>query len=63
MLNNKQSLILCGVVAVSFFVFGVLDILDNYIVKAILTLAFLLVIANFFYVNLRSKKESQDDIN
>ena len=63
MLNNKQSLLLCGIVAVSFFVFGVLDILDNYIVKTILTIAFLVIIINFFYLNLKTKQEQKDDTN
>ncbi|WP_445737087.1 hypothetical protein [Mariniflexile sp.] len=62
MLNDKQSLILCGVVAVGIFVSGLLDILDNYVVKTILTIIFLLVIVNFFIVNSKSKNEGQKDL-
>lgn len=62
MLNDRQSLILCGFVAVGIFVSGILDVLDNYIVKTILTIIFLMILANFFIVYSKSKKEEQNDL-
>ena len=50
MLNDKQSLILCGILAVGFFVSGLLEFLDNYIVKTVLTLIFLVILTNPFIV-------------
>lgn len=63
MLNDKQSLLLCGVMAGGIFVSGILDILDNYVVKTILTIIFLVIIANFFIVHSKSKKEEQNHLN
>ncbi|CAH8290116.1 hypothetical protein EV196_107190 [Mariniflexile fucanivorans] len=62
MLNDRQSLILCGIIAGGFFVSGVLEILDNYIVKTVLTILFLVLIINFFVVYSKSKKEKQNDL-
>lgn len=63
MLNNKQSLILCGLMTGGIFITGILDILDNYIVKTILTIIFILIISNMIYVFTKSKKEEQNDLN
>jgi len=51
MLNDKQALILTGLMVVGIFVTGILDILDHYIVLTILTIIFLAIIINIFYVN------------
>ncbi|MCF7568545.1 hypothetical protein L3X37_09230 [Sabulilitoribacter arenilitoris] len=56
MLNDKQTLILSGLMVGGIFVTGVLDILDNFIVLTILTIVFLAVVINIFYVNRASKK-------
>ena len=56
MLNDKQSLALSGLMAGGIFVAGILEILDNFIVLTILTIIFLAVIINIFYVNRISKK-------
>lgn len=56
MLNDKQTLVLSGLMAGGIFVTGVLEILDNFIVLTILTIVFLAVIINIFYVNRISKK-------
>ena len=50
MLSDKQTLILCGVLAASIFVSGILQILSNFIVLTILTILFLAIIANIVYV-------------
>ena len=62
MLNDRQSLILCGFIAIGFFVSGILDILDNYLVKTILTILFLVIIANFLVVFTKSKNEEQEGL-
>ena len=62
MLNDKQSLILCGILAVGFFVSGLLEFLDNYIVKTVLTLIFLVILTNAFIVYNKRKKEEQNNL-
>jgi hypothetical protein len=63
MISNKQSLLLCGIMAGGIFVSGVLEILNNYIVKTILTIIFSMIILNIFIVYSKSKKEKQNDLN
>lgn len=60
MLNDKQSLLLCGLIIGGIFVCGILEILDNYIVKTILTIIFLVIIVNIFIANSKSEKEEQN---
>ncbi|WP_308993380.1 hypothetical protein QLS71_011380 [Mariniflexile litorale] len=62
MLSDRQSLILCGVVVIGVFISGLLDILDNYIVKTILTIIFLMILVNFFMVYSKSKKKKEDNL-
>ncbi|SFZ92476.1 hypothetical protein SAMN05428642_102748 [Flaviramulus basaltis] len=64
MLNNKQSLILSGIMAGSVFVFGIIDLLDNFVVLTVLTLIFFTIIINLFYVSSKQKedKQEQDDL-
>ena len=50
MINDKQSLILCGVMAAGLFVGGILDILDHYIMLTILTLVFSVIVINSFFL-------------
>jgi hypothetical protein len=57
MLTDRQSLQLCGLLGVIIFVAGVLNILDNFIVKTVLTVIFLLIITNIIIVNSRKQKE------
>jgi hypothetical protein len=63
MISNKQSLLLCGIMAGGIFVSGVLEILNNYIVKTILTIIFSMIILNIFIVYSKSKKEKENDLN
>ena len=60
MLNDKQTLTLSGLMAIGIFVTGVLEILDNFIVLTILTIIFLIIIANIFYTVFSIKKEEKD---
>ena len=63
MLRDKQSLMLCGLMAGGTFVAGILDILDNFVVKTILTIIFSAIIINLFLTHTKSKKDEQTDIN
>lgn len=57
MLTDKQSLILCGLLAFGIFVSGLLDILDNFITKTILAILFLIILINLIITH--SKKERE----
>jgi len=48
MLTDRQSLILCGLMAVGIFVGGLLDILGNFLMLTILTIIFLAILVNLF---------------
>ena len=60
MLTDKQSLILCGLMAMGIFVTGILNVLQNFIVLTILTIIFLAIIVNLFFWK-HPKKESNDE--
>ncbi len=57
MLSNKQSLALTGFMVAGIFVFGILDVLDNFLVLTILTLVFFAVVINLFYANYKHKQD------
>ncbi|MDA9343757.1 hypothetical protein N9E81_02110 [Algibacter sp.] len=63
MLNDKQSLILTGLMVAGIFIFGVLDILENFVVLTILTIVFFTVVINIFYskFKLEETTQKQDD--
>lgn len=63
MLNDRQSLLLCGFLIGIYFVSGVLDILDNYAIKTLLAIVFLVVVANLVYVNSKTHKRNESDEN
>ncbi|TYA55986.1 hypothetical protein [Formosa maritima] len=48
MLTDKQSLILCAIVVFGFSISGMIGILDNYVIVAVLVILFLLIIINIF---------------
>ena len=56
MLNDSQSLILCGCIAASIFVTGILGILDNFIVLTVLTFMLITFAVNL-YMSSKSKEE------
>lgn len=60
-LNDKQSLLLCGVMAAGIFIGGMLDILNNFIVLTILTLVFLAIIINLLFLKKDSEKEEEQN--
>lgn len=47
-LTDKQSLILCTVVVLGFSISGIIGILGNYVIVAVLLILFLLVVINLF---------------
>jgi len=61
MLTDKQSLILTGFMIGGIFIFGVLDILQNFIVLTLLTILFLIIIINMFLLKSKTKKEIQEE--
>jgi hypothetical protein len=61
MLSDKQSLILCGILAAGIFVTGILNILDNFIVLTVLTIIFLVIIGNLLYVQSQEKEDTSED--
>ncbi|WP_338358228.1 hypothetical protein [Yeosuana marina] len=61
MLTDKQSLILCGLLGVGIFVSGILEVLDNFITKTILTIIFLIIITNLIVTkSLKKEKKEQE---
>ncbi|GAA4951652.1 hypothetical protein GCM10023314_26390 [Algibacter agarivorans] len=58
MLTDKQALILSGIMTIGFFILGILDILDNFIVLTVLTIMFLTLIINLFYLNYKPEKDA-----
>ncbi len=63
MLNDKQSLALCGLMAGGIFVAGILDVFSNFIVLTILTIIFLAIVINIFLPRRASDEDEQTDIN
>jgi len=61
MLTDKQSLILCGLMAIGIFVTGLLNILENFLVLTILTIIFLSIIINLFLQKRQKEKTNHDD--
>ncbi|OYX27942.1 MAG: hypothetical protein B7Z06_02995 [Flavobacteriales bacterium 32-35-8] len=60
MLTDKQSLMLCGLLAMGIFVTGMLDILDNFVVLTLLTIIFLAIVVNLFFWK-HPKEESDEE--
>ena len=61
MLTDKQSLILTGLMTASIFVFGILDILDNFIVLTILTILFFTIVINILYSKIKPKEVLKEE--
>jgi hypothetical protein len=59
MLTDKQSLFLCGLLGIGIFISGVLEILDNFITKTVLTILFIVIITNLIVINSRKKEEKE----
>lgn len=64
MLTDKQSLILCAIVALGFSACGIIGILDNYAIIGVLSAGFLIILINMFMVlKNQNSEDSQDEIN
>ncbi len=63
MLNDKQSLALTGLMVGGIFVFGILDVLDNFVVLTLLTIIFFTVVINMFYSKYKSEDSTQEQNN
>ncbi len=59
MLSDRQSLILCGLLGMCIFVTGILDVLDNFITKTIVTITLLVIVTNLIISNSIKKEEKQ----
>ncbi|OBQ55426.1 hypothetical protein JJL45_08035 [Tamlana sp. s12] len=59
MLSDKQSLGLTMLMVAGIFSFGILDILDNFIVLTIMTLIFSAVVINIIYMKTKSRHNQQ----
>jgi hypothetical protein len=60
MLNDKQTLLLSGIMVAGIFIFGILNILDNFVVLTVLTIVFFTILINMFYLKSKSKEETQE---
>lgn len=63
MLNDKQSLILTGIMVGGIFIFGILDILENFVVLTLLTIIFFTIVLNILYLKAKPKKVIQEQDN
>lgn len=63
MINDKQSLILCGVMTAGLFVGGILDVLENFIVLTVLTLVFSTIIINSFFLKKNPQGNEEEEQN
>jgi len=61
MLNDRHSLALTGILTISIFVFGILDVLDNFVVLTVLTIIFFAIVINIFYAKLRHEEPKQEE--
>lgn len=60
MLNDKQTLLLSGIMAGGIFIFGILNILENFVVLTVLTIVFFTILINMFYIKPKHKKDTQE---
>ncbi|WP_242134876.1 hypothetical protein [Aestuariivivens marinum] len=59
-LNDRQSLLLCGSLAAGLFITGVFNILDNFVVLTLLVLIYLLIVVNIVYTKRKYPEEDMD---
>ena len=48
MLTDNQSLVLSGIVLMAFVLFGIIGILDNIFIAALIVIGFLTIVVNLF---------------
>jgi hypothetical protein len=59
MLNDSQSLILCGCIVACIFITGILGILDNFIVLTVLTIMLITFAVNIY---MTAKSHESDEV-
>lgn len=60
MLNDKQTLLLSGIMIAGIFIFGILNILENFVVLTVLTIVFITIVINIFYLKPKPKEKTQE---
>ncbi|WP_339894110.1 hypothetical protein [uncultured Algibacter sp.] len=60
MLNDKQSLVLTGLMAAGIFIFGILKVLENFVVLTVLTIVFFTIVINIFYSKFKPEETTQE---
>lgn len=61
MLTDKQSLILCAIVALGFSACGIIGILENFAVIGLLLFCFLIIIINIIVFKSKNEPEELSD--
>ncbi|WP_152975510.1 hypothetical protein [Lacinutrix himadriensis] len=62
MLTDNQSILLCGIVMVSFVFFGMLDVLDNIFIAGPIIIGFLVVVINLIVTKRIPEAEELEEI-
>ncbi|MFB9057921.1 hypothetical protein ACFFU9_14335 [Mariniflexile ostreae] len=60
MLNDTQSLILCGCIIACIFITGILGVLDNFIVLTVLSIMLITFVLNIYMVTKSSENDKVD---
>lgn len=59
-MNNTISLIATGVLTLFFFVCGIIDILDNLVIKLLLFGGYIAIIVNIIIIKSKEEDEEED---
>ncbi len=60
MLSDRQSLILTGFMVAGIFIFGILDLLQNFVVLTVLTILFFTIIINILYSKSKNRNKIKE---
>jgi len=62
MLKDSQSILICGIVTLSFVFFGILDILDTIFIAGPIVIGFLVVVVNLIVTKRIPEAEELEQI-
>ncbi len=62
MLKDNQSILICGIVTLSFVFFGILDILDTIFIAGPIVIGFLVVVVNLIVTKRIPEAEELEQI-
>lgn len=62
MLSDRQSILICGIVILSFVFFGILDILDTVFIAGPIVIGFLVVVVNLIVTKRIPEAEELEQI-